>query len=707
MKHSIAVISLLIGVTPLGMAARAQSPPAALTFTTQQAVRGQIAYEHHCRRCHGVHLSDGAFGKALQGPVFMNSFGGKSVELVYSIMSTTMPTGNPGSLDPSTYVDLTAYILQANGVRPGLTELPSSPALRAAMILPNGEFLGFSPYAPKLPTVATPDRFAHWTPVTQEILTNPPARDWPSWRRGYDVHGFSPLAAINKSNVTNLQLAWSWSLPAGPSLAAPLVHDGIMFVQGMGDRVEALDARNGDSLWTYARQLAKGAAAGIKRGIALYGDRVYIGTSDIHVVALDAKSGKLAWDQEIGDFNARETLTGGPLIAAGVVMIGTAGTGPGTRRPQIVGLDADTGKIAWRVQTIAEPGSLGGDSWNGVSLEQRSGASVWNPGSYEPALGLAFFGTGNTYDTAPLLHPLQQAGITNDALFTDSTLAIDPKTGKLVWHFQHFPNDQWDQDFAFEQHVVQLPVNGKNRAAVLTAGKLAIYDAVDAQTGKFLFSIDLGLQNIIRSIDPKTGLKKIDPNQLPGDGQVKLICPDAAGAKSSLAASYDAANKIVYVPLTEACMDMYPAPGGIGGSLTSGVQFGVRPRPESDGKYGRLAAVNLETHKVQWVARQRMPFSTGVLATAGGLIFAGSMDRYFRAYDSANGKTLWEARLNDASSSNPIAYAVNGEQYIAIVVGRGEFQAVSYERLVPELHSVQSRGAAVWVFKLPKRSDRR
>jgi alcohol dehydrogenase (cytochrome c) len=637
---------------------------------------------------------------ALQGPVFMVYFGGKSVEEFYARMSTTMPTGTPGSLSPETYADLTAFILQANGGHAGAVELPSDPRLRAAMFLPNGEFLGFSPYVSKLPQVAVPNPLDHWTPVTDTLLRNPPAEDWLSWRRTYDVHGFSPLNQISKTNVSQLQLAWNWSLPAGVNITAPLVHDGVMFLMGWGDSVEALDARSGEPLWVYARQLPKGAMSTVKRGLAVYGDRVYIGTSDVHVVALDAKTGKLVWDQEIGDFNARAGITGGPLVAAGKVLIGTAGTGPGTKRPQIVGLDAESGNVTWRVNTIAEPGAPGGNSWNGVPLELRSGASIWSPGSYDPASGLAFFGTGNTYDTGPLLHPIDNADVSSDALYTDSALAINALTGKLVWHFQHFPNDQWDQDWAFEQQIVQVPFKGQSRTAILSSGKSALYDVVDARTGEFLYAMDMGLQNIIKSVDPKTGRKNIDTNMLPGDGKVKVVCPDVAGAKSFMPGSIDAANRTAFLTLVEACMDMYPAPGGFGGSLTSGVQLGVRPRPDSDGNYGRIQALIIDTGKVRWTVRQRAPFTSGVLATAGGLVFAASLDRYFHAYDASSGTQLWQTRFNIASSSNPISYAVDGEQYIAIVAGGGEFQATSYERLLPELHAVQSRGAAVWVFKL-------
>ena len=209
------------------------------------------------------------------------------------------------------------------------------------------------------------------------------------------------------------------------------------------------------------------------------------------------------------------------------------------------GLDAETGRIAWRVNTIAQPGEPGGESWNGIPIEKRSGASVWTTGSYEPATGLAFFGTGNTYDTGPLLPPSSRPGVTNDALYTNTTLAIDPETGKIVWHFQHHRRELWDLDWAFERQIVELPVRGQMRKVVVTAGKIGIYDAVEAATGRFVFSIDLGLQNIVTGIDPETGEKEIDASRIPDDRSVKLVCPHGAGVKNYPPASYNPASKVV------------------------------------------------------------------------------------------------------------------------------------------------------------------
>ncbi|HEX5048209.1 MAG TPA: PQQ-binding-like beta-propeller repeat protein [Gammaproteobacteria bacterium] len=701
MNRALSVLLLVCGT----FGARAQEN--ALTYTAAQAERGRTAYmDEGCVACHGENLNDGALGAPLKGPPFIQKYGGKTADTLYLVASTTMPQMAPGSLPAATYSDLVAYILQQNDIVPGEQELPTSLGQLAKMLIPAGGFsiMTFSPYVAK-PAASKSNALDRWSPVTDALLTNPPPQDWLAWRRTYDAHGFSPLKQIDKKNVGRLRVAWTWSLPPGSNESVPLVHDGVLFAFAFGDKLQALDARTGDLLWTYSHQLEQGAAPNHKRGIALYGDKVYMGTSDAHVIAVSAKTGQLVWDTEIADFKRRESVSAGPLVARGLVMIGTTGTGVGAALggPQIVGLDAETGAVEWRVHTIAQPGTPGGDSWNGVPVERRSGASVWNTGSYDPALGLAYFGTGNTYDTGPLLPPSTAAGVTNSALYTNSTIAIEPDTGAVKWAHQHMPNDQLDLDWAFERQLVRLPVFGAPRTVAITSGKLGIYEAVDAETGEFVFAYDMGLQNVVTAIDPETGAKTINPDTIPGDGKIKLVCPHGAGAKSFLPASYNAATQVLVVPLDEACMDVFPIPGGGGGgALSSGVNWGIRPVPGGDNKVGRLQAINLAKREIVWTVRQRAPQTSGVLATAGGVVFAGSFDRYLRAYDDANGAILWEQRLNDVSSSSPMTYAIGDKQYLAIVTGQGGFHAASYAALVPELKSPTDRGAAIWVFELPE-----
>jgi alcohol dehydrogenase (cytochrome c) len=699
LPQALLCLSLLAGAAS-GLGAQER----ALSYTLQQSAAGQIAYRDNCALCHGAHLSDGPLGKPLKGPEFMRKYGGRNVRELYEVTRTTMPSAKPGSLDAGTYAALVAYILQQNAIVAGAVPLPTDPVELARMMVPAGGFsiYDYSPYTPQKP-VLLPNPLAHFKPVAKADLADPPPQDWLTWRRGWNGHGFSPLTQITPANARGLRLAWSWTLPAGSAEAVPLVRDGTMFVLSYGDVVQAINAQTGDLLWQYDHALEQGAAPVVKRGLALWGELLYFGTSDVHVVALNARTGALVWERKIGDFKRHEGLSGGPLVAEDMVMVGTTGTGVSARfgGPQLVGLDALSGQERWRLGTIAKPGEPGGDSWNGIPFAARSGASIWTPGSYDPDTGLAYFGTGNTYDTGPLLPLKQQPGISNAALYTDSTLAVDPHSGQLVWYYQHFPNDQWDLDWAFERQLVNLEIHGALRRVVITAGKSAIYDALDARTGEYLFSVDLGLQNVAKAIDPVTGRK--DPNTaLYPDGTVKLVCPHGAGAKNYLPASWNQHSGVLVIPLNEACMDLYPVPGGGDlSALSSGVNWGIRPRPDSDGNYGRLEALDLSTRKPLWTVRQHAPVSSGVLSTAGGLTLAATYDRVLHVYDSANGKELWQTRLNDISSSSPISFAVNGQQYFALVVGEGGFHARSFQPLVPELRSPPNRGAAVWVFTLP------
>jgi alcohol dehydrogenase (cytochrome c) len=540
------------------------------------------------------------------------------------------------------------------------------------------------------------------SPVTDEMLASPSPNDWLSWRRTRDGLGFSPLANIDKSNVATLQLAWSLSLPAGPNTATPLVHDGVIYVHSFGDHVQALDAATGDELWHYARELPSTFRPTVKRNMALYGDRLYVGTSDVHVVALDVRTGAVVWDTPIAAEGSGFGLSGGPLVARGKVMQGVNGQAPGGA--YIVALDAESGAEAWRFHSIARPGEPGGDSWNGLPLEKRTGGSVWTAGSYDAQRNLAFFGPAPTYDTGPLRDAIAQPGTTNDALYTNATIALDPDTGKLAWHFQHVPNDQWDFDWAFERQIVTLPVDGRPRRVVLTAGKEAIYDALDLDDGgRYLFSIDVGLQNFITAIDPRTGAKTIDPKLVPSREQAIVVCPHAGGAKSWVPGAINPATRVLFVPLVESCMDLTPVPREQRGSLSTGVRWTIRPRLDSDGRYGRIQAIDLATRETLWTERQRAPQTTGVLATAGGLVFAGALDRLLTAYDDATGKALWQAKLNDVPSSSPITYGVDGKQYVAMTVGHGSAHALTFPMLTPEIDLPIVRSATIWVFALPSR----
>ncbi len=542
-------------------------------------------------------------------------------------------------------------------------------------------------------------------PVTDEILQHPPDGDWLTWRRTYSSLGYSPLHQIDKTNVHNLREAWAWVLPVGPDEITPLVHDGVIFIES-ANTVQALDGATGDLLWQYVRPLPESlhnGSSAIVKNLAIYRDMLYTPTADGHIVALNVKTGALVWDQQVlgpQEIAHRLMLDGGPIVAKGKVIMGASGCNTYPGGCFLVALDAQSGKEAWRFHTLARHGQPGGDSWNGAPVDQRFGGSVWTSGSYDPDLNLVYFGVGQTYDTATLLQPQPQKGTANGGLYTDSTVALNPDTGKLVWYYQHMNRDVWDLDWAFEQSLITLPIDGKQTKLVVTGGKIAVFDAVDRADGKYEFSKDLGLQNLVTAIDPETGKKSINPALQPEANKTKHICPHSGGGRNWPATSYDPETKILYVPLFESCQDFTWVPRSSAETSAGGsdMRFVLLPRPDSDGKFGRIEAINLQTKKVAWVYRQRAAFSSSTLTTTGGLVFAGSRDRRFQAFDAATGKVLWQAGLGASPSSTPVTYSIAGQQYVAVVAGNGG--PVAWPYLTPEIANPPG-GTTLWVFKLP------
>ena len=537
------------------------------------------------------------------------------------------------------------------------------------------------------------------TPVTDEMLRAPPPGDWLMWRRTYDGWGFSPLDQVNKGNVGELQLAWSWALPQGATEITPVVHDGVLFIQGYGDGVEALNAANGDLLWRHAQTLAKGTTTYFKRMMALYADKVLVATSDKHLVALDMRTGQPDWDVPVaGD----GTYTSGPMALNGKVIIGASNCV--TSRCSITAHDARDGKELWRFYTVAAPGEPGGDSWAGLPLDQRFGGSAWTSGSYDPTTKLLYWGVGQPYPWNGYVRGTNEVkkGQDNSLLYTDNTLALDPDTGRLVWHYSHLPNDNWDMDYVFEREVVDLPVKGGMRKLVVTSGKMGIVEALDARTGQFVFAKDLGVQNIVTAIDPKTGRKTINPAVMPHINQTVTFCPHPGGGRSTGYSAFDPTTGVLFMPLQEHCTDMTALPREEG-EKTAPSKFVLELKPGSDGNMGRLDAIDLNTRQVNWSHRERAPQSTAALPTAGGIVFEGDFDRYFTAYDSATGKQLWRVRLNDIPNGPPITFAVNGKEYVAVTTGAGSPYTRTWGNLVPDIRTPLGGGSTLWVFALPDR----
>jgi alcohol dehydrogenase (cytochrome c) len=696
--RSAAIAGMLSGATV------AVAQVAAPADFAAQVERGRIAYAQECAACHGADLSGGQFATALKGPAFLAKWGDAPVANLYDYIHRSMPPAKAGALPEETYAALAALILHENGgtsaaplsadpAQLAFVDLPAPPAAA-----PRGEsgVGGLSQRYPLPPGPEIPDRFANYTPVTQAMLTEPAPEDWLTWRRAHNGHGFSPLRQINAGNVNELTIAWAQALPPGATMTEPLVRDGVLYVFGYGDSVHAFDAASGRSLWTYQRRLPEGAQLTSKKTLALFGDKLFTATSDNHMVALDARTGRPVWDVALTD-KAGMRIPGGPLAADGVVMQGLATQAPGGGL--IVGLDAETGEKLWEFETVAKPGQPGGDSWNGLPAEERRGGSQWTSGTYDAETGLALWGVAQTYDTGPLrdLKP----GMNNDALFTNATLALVPRTGELKWYFQHMKNDQYDLDWVFDRVIGTIEVGGQPRRVVITGGKEGLFDAIDAATGEYVKTVDMGLQDFIERIDPETGDKHVKPDKVPGrDRGAVFVCPHAGGGRNWSPTSFNPNSRLLFVNARDVCMDMVPAPSGPG-FLTTGVNVQYASRPGHDGNFGLLQALDMESDEVVWETRRRQAPDMGILTTGGGLLFTGWMDRQFVAYDQETGRELWSTGVTGVPNASPITYSVDGKQYVAIVTGHGNPLAFGIPDVIPETQLPPVNSAAVYVFALP------
>lgn len=547
------------------------------------------------------------------------------------------------------------------------------------------------------------------TPVTDEMLKNPPDGDWLMWRRTYDGWGYSPLDQINKENVGDLRLAWAWGMtPGGRTQETPLVHDGIIYIQNSTQLIQALDGATGDLIWEYQYDLPEEVNPNGARNKAIYDDKLIIATRDAHLIALDAKTGQLIWDTTVANSKFGFSFSSGPIVANGVVVQGTTGCGGG--QPGgcfFTGHDVNTGEELWRVHTIARGDTPEGNSWNGVPLENRYGASAWIAGSYDPAQNLVFAGVGQPYpwntEMAGLVPASSDPNVTNEALYSNATIAIDPTSGELKWYHQYLPTDSLDLDYVYERMIIDLPVDGQERKTVVTTGKLGIIEAIDRETGEWLWAKETVPQNVVSAIDPETGAKTINPEAVPVIGETTFNCPADPGARAWQATAYSPRTGALYLPMVEFCSNTTVQPLDPGEIYTGGGRqtYSRVPLPDSDGNIGQVRAVKLSDQSDMWEYRQHPPVTSSTLPTAGGVVFVGSLDRKFLALDDETGEVLWTSgKLGNSLESFPVTYSAGGKQYVAIVSnfasGLGRLAS-----LTPEIKLPPNNPAALYVFALP------
>jgi alcohol dehydrogenase (cytochrome c) len=543
-----------------------------------------------------------------------------------------------------------------------------------------------------------------FSPVTEPMLRNPAPGDWLNWRRTDNAWGYSPLNQINTQNVQRLQLAWSWAMDnTGAQEATPLVHEGIMYLPNPHGVIQALDAATGDLIWEFRPKRAKasgeagGEGNGVQRNIAIFGDKIFGTTSDAHIIALDAQSGKLAWDTQVADSKLGYQYTSGPIVVRGKIIAGISGCNRYKEDVCFINaLDAATGKEVWRTSTISRPGEPGGDTWGDLPLTFRAGGDAWIPGSYDPETNLIYWGTAQAKPWARAAR-----GTDGDALYTNSTLALDPDTGKIKWFYQHLPGETQDMDEVFER----LLIDSGGRKSLFEMGKLGILWQLDRTTGKFIRATDLGYQNIVQ-VDPESG--KVTYLKIPQIGVELEMCPSTAGFKDWRAMAFSPQTNALYIPMSLNCekatfgeVDKVIGKGGNGPVDRRDYKY-----PQSDGNLGQFLAMDIRTGKVLWRHRTPSPSNTAALATAGGLVVGGDWDRHMYVYNAATGKILWQTRLITSAQGFPITYLAKGKQYIAMPAGTGggSWSTLIPSELAPEIRAPRS-GNAVLVFALPASSN--
>ncbi len=562
-------------------------------------------------------------------------------------------------------------------------------------------------------------------PVTEAMLRNPSAGDWLNWRRTDNAWGYSPLDQINRQNVRQLQLAWSWAMDdTGANEMTPLVHDGIMYLPNPRGVIQALDAATGDLIWEYrpeaaqtvtpvpggggaeqtaiprlSQQPAAGGAGdggrGIQRNIAIYGDRIFGTTNDAHVVAVDARTGKLVWDTKVADSKLGYEYTSGPIVVRGKVIAGITGC---TRYKEdvcfITGHDAATGKELWRTSTVARPGEPGGDTWGDLPLAFRAGSDAWIPGSYDPETNLVYWGTAQAKPWARAVR-----GTDGSALYTNSTLALNPDTGKMTWYYQHLPGETQDMDEVFEN----ILIDSGGRKSLFKMGKLGILWQLDRTSGRFVYASDLGYQTILQ-VNSESGKVTYLPGKIPQIGVEVDQCPSTAGFKSWRAMAYSPQTDALYLPLSLNCekATFGPVEKALGKGGTGPVRRRDYKHPASEGNLGEFQAIDLGSRKTLWRHRTPSPINTAALTTGGGLVFVGDWDRHVYGYDAATGTILWQSRLPTSAQGFPITYLAQGKQYVAIPtgIGGGSWSTLLVPELAPEIRR-PNNGNALLVFALP------
>jgi len=488
--------------------------------------------------------------------------------------------------------------------------------------------------------------------------------DWPILHGQYSGNRYSELRQIDRSNVSRMSVKWVFAVPnAGRLQGTPQVHDGVMYVTNT-NTVIALDAGSGARLWEFSRPPTPGLTGnarspGNNRSVTVAGDRVFMQTDHAHLVALNRHTGQVIWDTEMADFRANYNATGSLLAVENLVVAGTAGGEEGVRG-FLAAYDQATGKEVWRFWTIPAPGERGSETWEGPDIA-NGGGPTWLTGSYDPSSRTIYWPTGNA---GPDFNGDNRKG---DNLYTCSILALDVMTGRLKWHFQPTPHDEWDWDAVQPLVLVDAAWKGQPRKLLLQANRNGFLYVLDRVDGKLLLASPLVKKLTWAKEIAPDGRPVMNPNQTP-TAEGTLICPAVEGAANFFSTSYNPATRLFYVNTLERCAvyTKRPTPEWQAGR---GYQGGGGRRDPNDKAQKILRAFDIETGKPVWELPQDGPADTwtGTLTTAGGLVIFGDDGGALAAADAATGKRLWSYPFNDNLHTSPMTYQFDGRQYVSII----------------------------------------
>ncbi len=523
-------------------------------------------------------------------------------------------------------------------------------------------------------------------PPNRTYADNHNGRDWASYGGDWTDNHYSPLTEINDANVSKLGLAWSYEVDAAPNaFSAPLAIDGILYFGAGYSVIHAVDAATGRLLWKYDPKAAEVAGEKMRsawgiRGIAYDDGKVYSGTIDGRLIAVDARTGKLVWETKTVEADDGRYISGPPWVAGGKVFIGHGGADFAAVRGYVTAYDGKTGAQVWRFHTVPGDPAKGFESkamemaartWKGEWWKFGGGGTVWHAMAYDPKFNRIYIGTGNG---APWNQKIRSPG-GGDNLFTCAIVALDAETGAYVWHYQINPGETWDYNAAMDIELTDMDVGGKTRPVLMTAPKNGFYYLIDRETGK-LISAEKFVSGVTWAsrIDLATGRPVENPGQRYPDGKAVLVSPNPSGAHTAEAMSYSPKSGLAYIPAVEQAKIYVDAPDLAHWSFPKGQMIANGTgTPPTDMKVppfkNYLLAWNPKTQREIWRVPLKGPKAGGTMATAGGLVFQGNITGELVAYGAANGRKLWAFDAQNGMLAQPITYQAGGRQYVTIMTG--------------------------------------